>query len=61
MEILELKDGPINQHHHDKVTYKTVSPQEDIMHGEEVINFSQTIGDVEEDRAVGKVEEDGNV
>ncbi len=55
MKVFDLEDGPINQHHHDKVTYKTVSSQEDIMYGEEVINSSQTIEEVEEDGAVGKL------
>ncbi len=49
MKILDLKDGPINQRHYDQVAYKAVSPREDIMHGEEVVNSLQTIEDVEED------------
>ncbi len=55
MKILELEDGSIHQRHHDQVTYNTAPPQEDVVHGEEVINSIQTIADVEE-----QSEEDGD-
>ncbi len=55
MKILDLEDGSIHQRHHDQVTYNTAPPQEDVVHGEEVIKSIQTIADVEEES-----EEDGD-
>ncbi len=55
MKILDLEDGSIHQRHHDQVTYNTAPPQEDVVHGEEVIKSTQTIADVEEES-----EEDGD-
>ncbi len=55
MKILDLEDGSIHQRHRDQVTYNTAPPQEDVVHGEGVINSIQTIADVEEES-----EEDGD-
>ncbi len=55
MKILDLEDGAIHQRHHDQVTYNTAPPQEDVVHGEEVIKSIQTIADVGEES-----EEDGD-
>ncbi len=55
MKILDLEDGSIHQRHHDQVTYYTAPPQEDVVHGEEVISSIQTTADVEEES-----EEDGD-
>ncbi len=55
MKIPDLEDGSIHQRHHDQVTYITAPPQEDVVHGEEVMNSIQPIADVEEES-----EEDGD-
>ncbi len=49
IKILDVEDGSIHQRHHDQVTYNTAPPQEDVVHGEEVLNSIQTIADVEEE------------
>ncbi len=41
MQILDLEDGSIHQRHHDQVTYNTAPPQENVVHGKEVINSVQ--------------------
>ncbi len=55
MKILDLEDGSIHQRHHDQVTYNTAPPQEDVVHGEKVINSIQAIANVKEES-----EEDGD-
>ncbi len=61
MKILDLEDGSIHQRHHDQVTYNTAPPQEDAVHGEEVINCIQTIADVEEECEEGGDTEQGTL
>ncbi len=57
MKILDLEDGSIHQRYHDQVTYNSAPPQEDIVHGEEVISYIQKVADVEEDKAVERSKE----
>ncbi len=52
-----MEDGSIHQRHRDQVTYNTAPPQEDFVHGEEVINSIQTIADVEEESEDGDAEQ----
>ncbi len=59
MKILDLEDGSIHQRHHDQVTYNTAPPQQDVVHGEKVINSIQAIADVEDESEEDRDAEQG--
>ncbi len=51
----------IHQRHHVQVTNNIAPPQEDVVHGEEVINSIQTIADVEEESEEDRDAEQGTL